>query len=244
MPSIQRDIEIQSDTPIQLRILDVLCALLVLSALWLVLAKTPIEATMGAVQKVFYFHVAAAWVGMLSMLIAGVAGAIYLRKRQSGWDLAGEAAIELGLVLSIIAIASGSIWARPIWNTWWTWDPRLITATIMVLIYLAYFFLRQNIENPGQRARFSAVYAIMGSISVPLTFLSIRYYRTIHPVIITGSESASAGNFAMTDSMRLAFFFALFTFTILGLDLFWHRLRLGMLREAVAEKLDTILLDQ
>ena len=92
------------------------------------------------------------------------------------------------MVFMLIAIITGSIWARPIWNTWWTWDPRLTTATIMELIYAAYLMLRQGIEDPDRRARFGAVYAIIGFLSVPLTFFSIRIFRTIHPVVIGSND--------------------------------------------------------
>ena len=146
---------------------------------------------MGNVQRVFYFHVATAWVGMLGFVSAGIAGIAYLRTGKLKWDIIEVAAVELSLVFFFIAIVLGSIWARPAWNTWWTWEPRLTTAAITEMIYLAYFMLRGGIEDPNRRARFSAVYTLVGSISVPITFMAIRLFRTIHPVII-GSESAQA----------------------------------------------------
>jgi heme exporter protein C len=148
----------------------------------------PMEAVMGQVQRVFYFHVAAGWVGMLSFLVAAVAGIAYLahQKEQVGYRRPGLGGDRHGVCF--INIVTGSIWARPIWNTWWTWDPRLTTATIMELIYAAYLMLRQGIEDPDRRARFGAVYAIMGFVSVPLTFFSIRLFRTIHPVVIGSNQ--------------------------------------------------------
>ena len=111
--------------------------------------------------------------------------------------------VVAGLVFFLIAITLGSIWARPIWNTWWTWDPRLTTATITELIYIAYFMVRGAIENPDLRARISAVYTLVGSASVPLTFFSIRLLRTIHPVVIAGNNDAQS-TFAMTPHMLTA----------------------------------------
>jgi heme exporter protein C len=90
---------------------------------------------MGEVQRVFYFHVATAWVGSLGFIAAGVAGVIYLIKKDRKWDVVGLAAVEISLVFFFIAIIMGSVWARPIWNTWWTWDPRLTTANVVELIY-------------------------------------------------------------------------------------------------------------
>ena len=129
----------------------------------------------------------------------------------------------------LINIITGSIWARPIWNTWWTWDPRLTTATIMELVYAAYLMLRQGIEDPDRRARFGAVYAIIGFISVPLTFFSIRIYRTIHPVVIGSGDPTVSGSFSMTPAMGLTFGISLLAFSILFVSLLWHRIRLGQL---------------
>jgi len=195
----------------------------------------PTEAVMGNVQKVFYFHVATAWVGMLGFMAAMVVGIAYLRTQDMKWDVAGLAAIEISLVFFFITIILGAIWARPIWNTWWTWDPRLTTATIVELIYAAYLMLRQGIEDPDRRARFGAVYAILGSISIPLTFISIRMLRTIHPVVIGDSDPTAEGGFDMTPKMLQTFFFSLFTFSVIFIDLFWHRIRQGKLANKVEQ---------
>jgi heme exporter protein C len=149
------------------------------------------------------------------------------------WDSLSLAAIEVGLVFALIAILSGMIWARPIWNTWWVWDPRLTTTAIMALIYLAYFILRGGVSTPEARARLGAVYAILAVMTVPLTFFSIRLFRTIHPVVIaTGSGQGSAFN--MTPRMLTALFASLFAFTILLADLVWHRFRLAQLQNPLS----------
>jgi heme exporter protein C len=218
-----------------LSILDAVTAVLFVVAVVMVFFFTPLERTMGQVQKVFYFHVATAWVGMLGFMVAAIVGILYLAKNDRKYDIAGLAAVEISLVFFFIAIIMGSIWARPIWNTWWTWDPRLTTATIVELIYAAYIMLRQGIEDPDRRARFGAVYAILGFISVPLTFISIRLLRTIHPTVIGSSDPSAEGSFSMTGSMRTTFFFSLFTFSVLFVDLFWHRVRMGKLAAKVEE---------
>jgi heme exporter protein C len=218
-----------------LTVLDVATILLLLVAIWMVFIYAPVEAVMGLVQKVFYFHVASAWVGMLSFLVAAIAGVIYLAKGNRKWDIVGLASVEIGLVFTFIATVTGSIWARPIWNTWWTWDPRLTTTTIMLLIYAAYLMLRSGMEDPDRRARFGAVYAIIGFLSVPLTFFSARLFRTIHPIVIGTNQPGAEGGFDMTGDMRLVFFFALFTFTVIFVDLLWHRVRLGRLQDQVEQ---------
>ncbi len=221
-------------TPRPLKALTLLAGLMVTAALAFVLFYAPRELVMGDVQRVFYFHVAAGWVGMVSFLVTAVAGAAYLVRRDMRWDVVAVASVEIGIAFILANVVSGSIWARPVWNTWWTWDPRLVTATVMELIYLAYLMLRAGIEDPERRARIGAVYGIAGFVSVPITFLSIRYVRTIHPVII-GSNPSAQGAFDMTPRMVQVFVFSLLAFTVLYAALLWHRVRLERLARSVEE---------
>ena len=124
--------------PRLLKILDGVTITFFLVSLWSVFVYAPLEKVMGMVQKVFYYHVATAWVGMLGFGVAMVVGVAYLRTSNRKWDIVGLAAVEISLVFFFVAIITGSIWARPIWNAWWTWDPRLTTATIVELVYAAY----------------------------------------------------------------------------------------------------------
>lgn len=219
-----------SKTPKLLMVLNVLSLILVLVGYYLSLFYAPTEKVMGDVQRVFYFHVATAWVGMVGFILAAVFSAIYLIKKDMKWDMLGLASVEISLVFFFITIVLGSIWARPAWGTWWTWEPRLTTAAILEMIYLAYLLLRQGIEDPEQRARFGAVYTLLGGLSVPMTLLSIRLFRTIHPVVIGGGGSETMG---MTDSMLFVMFYSIIAFTVLFVTLFWHRIRLGIYQEKV-----------
>ncbi len=220
--------------PIALKILDVVSIIVLGISTYLALVFAPTEAVMGDVQRVFYFHIGTAWVGLLGFVIAAVAGIIYLFTKNMFWDRFEVAAVEVSTVFFFITIALGSIWARPAWNTWWTWDPRLTTAAVTELIYIAYFMLRQGIEDPEKRARFGAVYTLLGGLSAPLTFMVIRLFRSIHPVVI-GAANANQEKLSMTPDMRVAFFFALFAFTVIFIDLIWHRIRLGGLEEKVEQ---------
>jgi heme exporter protein C len=221
--------------PPALKILDVISVLLFLAALGMALFYAPLEAVMGAVQKVFYFHIANAWIGMLGFIMAGVAGVAYLATKNMKWDILELSAVEISLVFFSVTILLGSIWAYPAWNTWWTWDPRLTSAAILELIYLAYLLLRQGIEDPERRARFGAVYTLIGAISVPITFFSIRLFRTIHPVVIGSNDAAAQGSFSMTPTMLQTMFFCLFAFSIIFFTLLWHRVRLAQLQQKVEE---------
>lgn len=221
--------------PIALTILDITSIIALGISTYLALVFAPTEAVMGNVQRVFYFHIGTAWVGLVGFVLAAVAGIVYLITKDMRWDRFEVAAVEVSTMFFFLTIVLGSIWARPAWNTWWTWDPRLTTAAVTELIYIAYFMLRAGIEDPEKRARFGAVYTLLGGLSAPITFMVIRLFRTIHPVVIGNQSAEAQGGFSMTADMRTAFFFALFAFTILFIDFMWHRIRVGRLEETVEQ---------
>lgn len=224
-----------SSQPKTLTFLIILSALLFLASLGVIFLYAPLEAVMNYVQKIFYFHIANAWVGMLGFIAAAVAGILYLVKKDLKWDIVEVAAVEISLVFFLIAIVSGSIWARPTWGTWWTWDARLTTAAILEMIYVAYLMLRQGIEDPERRARFGAVYTLIGGLSVPVTFLSIRLWQTIHPAIIGAQSAGAQGGFGMTPPMLFTMFFSLISFSVIFITLLWIRIRIGRLAAQVEE---------
>ncbi|MBN1266063.1 MAG: cytochrome c biogenesis protein CcsA [Anaerolineales bacterium] len=226
-------------TPAALWALTALSVAVILIAVIRVFWFTPQEMIMGAVQKVFYFHLSSAWVGALAFLVAAVSGVAYLSSRKAHWDAVELASIEIGTTFSLITVLSGMSWARPIWNTWWTWDPRLTTTAIMLLIYLVYLLLRRSVDDPGLRARFSAVYAVLGFLSVPVTFLSIRMLRTIHPVLF-GAGDSDGGSMGLTAPMLLTLYLSLFAFTMLYCAILWHRVRLERMIRTLEDRIDFI----
>jgi heme exporter protein C len=224
-----------SPQPRTLVALNVISLILLGASYYASLMYAPLEAVMGQVQRLFYFHVATAWVGMIGFVLAAVAGIIYLWKKDLKWDAISVAAVEISLVFFFIAIVLGSIWARPIWGTWWTWEPRLTTAAILQMIYMAYLLLRQGIEEPEKRARFGAVYTLLGGISVPITFISIRIFRTIHPVVIGSGSAEAQGGFNMTPLMLQTMFFSILAFSVIFVTIFWHRMRMASLENRVEQ---------
>jgi heme exporter protein C len=193
--------------PRLLKTLDILTIVLFVIATGMVFLYAPMEVTMGQVQRVFYFHVASAWVGMLGFLVAAVAGIGYLRTGKRSWDNFSLASVEISVVFLLIAIVSGSIWARPIWNTWWTWDPRLTTTTIMVLIYAAYLMLRSGIEDPDRRARFGRGLCYYRFCQCPPD-LSVHPYLPHHPSgsdRIWGSDCGRHFRYVHQDATHLDF---------------------------------------
>ncbi len=162
--------------------------LLFVLALYGVFLYAPTEKEMGEVQRIFYFHVGAAWNAFLAFFVVFLAAVIYLISRQPLWDCLAAASAEIGLIFTTIVLTTGPIWAKPVWNTWWPWgDPRVMTTMVLWLIYLAYFILRSSLPEGEKKYRYSAVFGIIGFIDVPLVWMSIRWWRTIHPVVITQS---------------------------------------------------------
>ncbi len=148
----------------------------------------PVEKTMGLVQKIFYIHLPLAITTSLSFFILFVCSLLYLWKGEEKWELRGYCAAEVGVVFCFLVLLTGSFWARPVWNTWWTWDPRLTSAFIMWIIYIVYIILRQMaLEGQGSR-KFASVYGIVGFVSVLITVAAPRLWRTIHPVVIDSKE--------------------------------------------------------
>jgi heme exporter protein C len=202
----------------------------VVMALWVAPDAAGLTVDNTFAQRIIYFHVPSAWLSMLAFGVTMVASIGYLITSKRPWDSLAVSSAELGLVFTLAATASGSIWAKPAWNVWWTWDPRLTTYTIMFLLFVAYFMLRSAMEDPARSARFSAVYAIFAFLSVPITFMSIRWWRTIHPVLIDPNEG-----FGLGSGMMAAFFISLASFTLLYVVLVMHRYRLERTREQVDE---------
>ena len=215
-----------------LLILTIISAALMLAAAFGALAVAPSAVGLTpdetAAQRIIYFHVPVAWLSMLAFGVTAIGSVVYLITSKRLWDSLAVSSAELGIVFTLAAMASGSLWAKPAWNTWWTWDPRLTTYTIMFLLYVAYFMLRSAMDDPARRARFAAVYGIFAFLSVPITFMSIRWWRTIHPVLIDPKSG-----FGLSKNMMPVFFLSLIAFTLFYVVLLIYRVRLERSREQV-----------
>ncbi len=217
------------------RNLGIVVALALVVALYFALLYAPTEATMGDVQRIFYFHVPSAWSAFLAFSVVFVASIQWLRTKRAWWDSLAVSAAEVGIVFCTVALITGSIWAKPTWGTWWDWDPRLTTTLILWLIYVSYMMLRTAVDNPARRASLSAVVGIVGFIDVPVVFMSIRWWRTIHPVVL------DAGGFEMAPPMVVTLMVCLTAFTLLFFYLLRLRVSLEVQREEVLRLRDQIL---
>ncbi|NLE43981.1 MAG: cytochrome c biogenesis protein CcsA [Chloroflexi bacterium] len=207
----------------------VLAILFVLAAVVMIFLYAPREATMGDVQRIFYFHVASAWVGFLGFFITSLSGALYLVGGERRWDILSLSSVEVGLTFITMAVATGALWARPVWGVYWTWDPRLTISAIQLLIYIAYLMLRSSIDGPEQQARFAAVYGIIAFATVPLSWFAIRWWRTIHPDLLTGG-----GGMGFDARMVSTLIVSVGALSLLYVVLVRVRARLERCRDAVA----------
>ena len=142
---------------------------------------TPIEARQGVAQKIFYLHVPSAWSALLAFSLVGIVSALYLWLNDPRLDRFAAASAEVGLAFSAVMLTTGPIWAKPIWGTWWTWDARLTLTLFLFFLFIGYLALRAALQDPGERARFSAVVGILGLLLVPFIHLSVYLFRTLHP---------------------------------------------------------------
>jgi heme exporter protein C len=221
-------------------IMNWLAVVFVLAALYMALIFASAAANLATVteqlaQRILYFHVAAAWVGFFAFFVTFVASIIYLTRGGRFWDIVGLCSVELGIVFLTMVLITGSIWARPTWNTWWTWSPRLTTSALGWLLYIAYLMLRNVIDDRPRQGRYAAVFAIVAFITVPVDFMAIRWWRDIHPAVIGPGSPAALGGFAMSANMSIALIFCVGAFTILYATLMVYRIRLEQLADEVEE---------
>lgn len=227
--------------------LDVLVVGAMLVAVWAALyhAKTAVNLpteTEQVAQRIFYFHIGTIMGSLSGFLMSVVGSVVYLITRNLDWDRVTRASVELGTVFGIGILVTGSIWAKPTWNTYWTWDPRLTASTITVLIYVAYLLFRNGIDNRHTRAMFSSIYALFAFLSVPLTYYSARWFRTIHPVVFDGANPDAQGDIGNVGaSMGQTLGITTIAFCLLFSALMihrWRQLRLEDQLEELREELD------
>jgi heme exporter protein C len=198
----------------------VLATLALMAGAWVrALAFTPLEATQGAAQKIFYIHVPSAWVAFLAYIIVGICSIVYLVTRDMRLDRLAAAAAEVGTVFITVVLITGPIWGKPIWGAWWTWDARLTSTLFLWFIFAGYMVLRSAVAEPGQRARFAAVLGILGALLVPFIHVSVYLFRTLHPMPVV----LRPGRPALPGEMLATLMMALLVFTLFFGALLWRR---------------------
>ena len=203
--------------------------------LMMVFFWSPLEASMGMVQKIMYIHVPSAWTSFLSITVAFVFSILYLWRRSELFDVIALSSVEIGVIFCGLALLTGSIWAKPTWNTYWTWDARLTTTLILFLIFSGYLLLRRFSEFGEQQARISAVVAIIGFLDIPLIHLSVVWWRTIHQPSTVFSKKPGV----IDEQILVTLLFSVSVFSIIYLFLLLTRVALEKSNRSYQKQLAT-----
>ena len=190
-------------------------AALMLATLYLVFLWVPTERSLGVSYRIFFFHVPLGWIGMVSIIVVAVASLMHLVTGKDSWDSLAYATAELGVVFATLIIVTGSIWAKPVWGVWWTWDAKLTTTLVLWFIYVGYLMVRAYGPVGGQGKRFASVIALIGAIDAPIIFKATDWWRTTHP--------ERNVPFDLNERMVLTLFVSLAAFTVLYAYLLMER---------------------
>ena len=199
----------------------------ILLAFW----YSPIDASsMGFSQKIFYYHAPIAETALVAFGVSFVAAILYLRSQDLKWDRLGVVCVRLGLLFSILVMATGMIWGKAAWGSWWDWEPRLTTFLLVCFLYAAYFVLRSVVDEEQRRATYAAVFAIIAFIDVPITWFATRLLPAgMHPVVIT------AGGTGMPGSMFLPFMISMLGMTLLLVALIRRDYEIETIKDRVSD---------
>jgi len=211
-----------------------------ITAIFLVFICAPTEKMQGIVQKIFYFHVSSAITMFFAFFVVFVASIMYLWKLSDWWDAVALSAAEIGVVFCTLVLLTGPIWGRPIWGTWWTWDPTLTLTLVLWLIYVAYLMLRLDAHDP-KRARFAAILGIVGFVDVLLIRWSVEKWRTLHPKPVLIQEGGTTG---LPTAMLWIFIVCLGAFLLLFFYLLRERTSIAQSQrslEVLRQEIDDLL---
>ena len=218
----------KNDVPLE--ILAVLTAFALVLTLYVVAFRAPVEASMGVVQKIFYFHVPAAYSMYVGAAACFVGSAGYLAKGTRQWDAIAKSGAEVAVVMGMMVIISGPLWAMKAWGVAWTWDPRLTTSMLSVLIYVAYVLLRSFAGDGDAERKFAAALGVLGAANLPIIHFSVQKWGGNHPKVIT-----NGGGGLQHPDMKLALGLGFLAFTLLSLTLIWQRTKLELASQKLAE---------
>jgi len=179
--------------------------ILMLINIYLIFMVAPTDVNLGHIQRIFYLHVPTALLSFVAFFTVAGLSVSYLINKNRAIDRLSQALAEVGLVFVTLALVTGSIWAKPVWGVWWTWEPRLTTTLILWFIYVAYVMVRSYTLDSGRASKFAAVLGIVGGINVPIVNYSVML-RSIHPGPVIGDESK------LPNSMLLVLVFSLIAF--------------------------------
>jgi heme exporter protein C len=193
----------------------------------------PDEIMQGAIYRIMFFHIPAAFIGMIGFFVAMTMSVWYLSSKDLKFDSLAASVVEVSVIFATINIVTGMVWARIIWGIWWAWDYRLTSQLVCVLIFAGYVFLRRAIDEPTQRARLSAALCIFGCVDVVIVYKSIEWFRNNHPGPVL---SFRTGGGKMDPAMEHTIFLNLIPMALTAIALVLIRTR----QEATAREIDSL----
>jgi heme exporter protein C len=202
------------------------------AAMYAVFVWVPNDAFQGPIQRIFYVHMAMWLPTFTAFGVVAVASLLFLWKRRPVWDRLGRTSAELGLLFCTLGLTTGSIWARPIWGIWWTWDPRLTLTLILWMLYAAYLLLRTLTTDKDQGALFAAILGVTGLVDLYLINRAVYWWRSIHPAVIVDQKGSSG---LADPRMQWTLIITLLAFFLLFLFLLRVRMQLAAMEEDVEE---------
>ena len=171
-------------------------------ALWMMFVWVPTDINQGVVQRILYIHVPVAWVSMVAIIGVAVASVAYLITKRETWDRIAASMAEVGVMFGAIMLISGMVWAKPVWEVWWTGEAKLTTALILFFVYVAYLMFRAYFPPGDQRMRLAAIIAIIGAIDTPIIYYASVLWQEAHPPLVVGpvaeEENLVAGQIVLT----------------------------------------------
>lgn len=207
----------QGRFPVVSLTLGVLSLIGMMVSLWMIFFYAPEDTLEGDAQRIFYFHVPIAWIGLLGFGVMTMGGIAYLWKRDERWDWLARASAEVGGVFLSIAVVLGSLWGKTTWGTWWSWDPKLTAVLILWFMYIAYLMLRSYMGRTDASARAAAVLAIVGVVDIPIIYEAANWWRSLHPAQQVGVAGALPTEAVITLMVSLVTFTLLYSFLMVQL---------------------------
>ena len=190
-------------------------ALMMALTLYMVFIWVPTEQNLGVSQRIFYFHVPLGWIGMVSIMVVAVASILHLVTGKQSWDDLAYSTAEIGIIFASLILVTGSVWAKPVWGVWWTWDAKLTTTLVLWFIYVGYLMVRAYGPAGTQGRRFASVIALIGAIDAPIIYKATDWWRSAHPENNIPSD--------LNGQMLLTLLVSVLTFTIMYVYLLMER---------------------
>ena len=211
--------------------LILISAVLVLNGIFLAMIWVPPHEIMGDVQRIFYFHVASAWIAYVAFIVTFITSIVYMKTKDLKWDNWAVSSAEIGVVFTTLAILTGPMWARAIWGEFWRWeDLKLLMTLVLWLVFIAYLALRANVQSRRTKATLAAVFSVIGMLCIPLSFAANRIWTQYHPTVIASDQGE-----IVTEGMVPALIVAVFAMTFLYVALLLLRVGAAKLQDRADE---------